>query len=140
MYDCVAIVGPKGSGKSTIETILAKEYDFHKVVSDTTRKSRPGERDGVDYNFVSEHQFRQHNLNKQYAEWVQARGAYYGIRKSELMYKDSVVVVDLEGLKQIKGTGIKPLVVSLKAPMVVRWYRIHGRDNLRVFLKDTLHF
>jgi len=54
----VAVVGPTAVGKSTLITaaIERNPQDIHLVVVDTTREPRPGERDGIDYNFRS----RQH--------------------------------------------------------------------------------
>lgn len=48
----VAVVGPSGAGKtSLIKAAMAQEPDVHLILSDTTRPPRPGEQDGVDYNF-----------------------------------------------------------------------------------------
>ena len=52
--------GPAGSGKSTVrQRLMEKGLNFHYSVSDTTRKPRKGEQDGVDYGFVTKEQFEE---------------------------------------------------------------------------------
>ena len=52
--------GPAGSGKSTVrERLMSKGLNFHYSISDTTRKPRAGERDGVDYGFVTREKFEE---------------------------------------------------------------------------------
>lgn len=46
----IVMVGPSGSGKTTVGEALSKK-GVPKLVTTTTRKPRPGERDGVDYYF-----------------------------------------------------------------------------------------
>ena len=52
-------MGKSGCGKSTLERNLISNWpnDFKKVVSSTTRPNRPGERDGVDYWFLSDDEY-----------------------------------------------------------------------------------
>lgn len=50
----IAVVGKSGSGKDYLSSFWAKERDYHKVVSSTTRPPREGEINGIDYNFISE--------------------------------------------------------------------------------------
>ena len=50
--------GPAGSGKSTVrEALMSRGLNFHYSVSDTTRKPRAGEVNGVDYNFITRKEF-----------------------------------------------------------------------------------
>lgn len=53
----IVIIGKSGSGKSTITNILCEKYGFNKIVTTTTRPKRRGERQNVDYNFVSNETF-----------------------------------------------------------------------------------
>ncbi|HPC47386.1 MAG TPA: nucleoside-triphosphatase, partial [Deltaproteobacteria bacterium] len=54
----VFISGPSGVGKTTvIQEVLRKNTDMVLSVSYTTRQPRQGEKDGVDYFFVSKETF-----------------------------------------------------------------------------------
>ena len=55
MVNVVIITGGSAVGKDTIARLLKEEYKT--FVSDTTRPKRAGERDGVEYNFLSEETF-----------------------------------------------------------------------------------
>src|SRR5699024_11018114 len=57
----IVLSGPSGVGKGTVRAAIFKENTFNYVysVSATTRESRPGEVDGVDYYFVSKDKFKQ---------------------------------------------------------------------------------
>ena len=51
---------PSGAGKTTITKKIQQKYHSFKIsVSHTTRKPRPNEVDGVDYNFISHDKFQE---------------------------------------------------------------------------------
>lgn len=50
--------GPSGSGKTTVANILQEKHGFSRLVTVTTRPPREGEKNGVDYYFVSIDEFR----------------------------------------------------------------------------------
>lgn len=56
----LVVVGPSGAGKGTLlePFISAKDSKFKFSVSYTTRDPRPGEEDGVHYNFITKDQFK----------------------------------------------------------------------------------
>ena len=54
----LVLSGPSGVGKDAIlDELAGRGHDFHRVVTCTTRSPREGERDGVDYHFVSDADF-----------------------------------------------------------------------------------
>ena len=54
----VILSSPSGAGKTTITKKIQQKYQSFKIsVSHTTRKPRPNEVDGVDYNFISKKEF-----------------------------------------------------------------------------------
>ena len=67
----IVVSGPSGSGKSTLDQLLLKKRkNIVMSISDTTRKIRGQEVDGVDYNFISEEQFKENIKNNKYLEYI----------------------------------------------------------------------
>ena len=54
----IALDGPAGSGKGTVNHILLESPEFAFSVSATTRAPRPGEVDGVNYHYISVEDFQ----------------------------------------------------------------------------------
>lgn len=78
---------PSGSGKTTIlKPILERMKDkFSFSISATTRPAREGEKDGVDYYFITPEKMREHIEKGDFIEWEEVyQGKYYGTYKSEL--------------------------------------------------------
>ena len=80
----IALLGASGTGKSTIENILANKYGYKKIVSYTTRQPRNGEVAGKDYNFVDNSIFKDLIENNVLAEWDEySGGRFYGTLKTD---------------------------------------------------------
>ena len=74
----VVISSPSGAGKTTLARMLAESQKLAFSVSYTTRAPRPGEREGVDYKFVSEDEFSRMIERQEFAEWAVVHGNRYG--------------------------------------------------------------
>lgn len=105
----VVVSGPAGSGKSTIaeELIRRSRGEITRIVTATTRAPRPGEKDGEDYIFVSEEEFKSGISNNEYVEYNVFNNNYYGTPKAELEdllnhKKVVLLVVDINGGDAIK--------------------------------------
>ena len=73
------ISAPSGAGKTSLVTKLLGEMDNIQVsVSHTTRASRPGEQDAVNYHFISETEFESMVASEQFLEHAEVFGNYYG--------------------------------------------------------------
>lgn len=102
---------PSGSGKTTIlKPILEKLKDkFGFSISATTRPAREGEKDEVDYYFITPEKMREHIANRDFLEWEEVYpGKYYGTYKSELeriwqQGKYVIFDIDVKGGVNIKN-------------------------------------
>ena len=103
----IIISGPSGAGKSTIvKALMAQSPGAFFSVSATTRKIRPGEKDGTDYLFVSRERFRELIREEGLLEWAEYVGNYYGTPARpvlEHLEKGFDVLLDIEtrGAKQV---------------------------------------
>ena len=109
------ISGPSGSGKTTLTKKLVCEVEnLRFVTSYTTREARNGEKDGVDYVFVSEQQFHQMVKDDKFIEWAYVHGNFYGtpyntINESQSSEVDLLLDINTEGalmIKKVVKTGI----------------------------------
>ncbi|WP_086240782.1 MULTISPECIES: guanylate kinase [Campylobacter] len=106
------ISGPSGSGKSTLLSRLMAEFDnLYFSISSTTREPRAGEKNGVDYNFISTDEFKQGIEQGKFLEWANVHKNYYGtsLEPVEKALKDDKIVIfdiDVQGfhlaMKQYK--------------------------------------
>lgn len=82
----IIITAPSGAGKTSITRYLLNQFPkLAFSVSAATREARGTEKDGVDYYFISSHEFRKKIENNEFAEWEMVyEGKYYGTLKSEL--------------------------------------------------------
>jgi guanylate kinase len=118
----IVISGFSGVGKdATLDKMKKAGSPFHYVVTATTRQKRPGEKDGVDYHFLSEDKFRKMIKANQFLEWAKVYGNYYGVPKREIEEalrrgQDTIVKVDVQGAATIKQILPDAVFIFLMAP------------------------
>ncbi len=79
------LTGKTASGKDTlIAGILQKYPNFKKVLTSTSRSPRQGEKNKVDYNFVSQSEFKQKITRGDFLEYVEYGGNFYGTEKTQI--------------------------------------------------------
>jgi guanylate kinase len=116
------ITGPSGVGKGTlIRGLLERVPELELSVSATTRKPRPGERDGIDYHFLSESDFDRHVADGDFVEHAHYSGNQYGTLRSELdrrLAKGVPVVLEIEvqGARQVRQAMPDAVAVFLAPP------------------------
>ena len=104
----VLLSAPSGGGKTTLwEQLLAARPSMSRAITCTTRDPRPGERDGVDYNFLDAGAFLKRVQAGNFLEHATVYGNSYGILKSEVLGKlrqgkDVLLSVDVQGAATIR--------------------------------------
>ena len=114
--------GTSGSGKTTIAEALLKQLPmFQRVVTCTTRAPREGEKDGMDYHFISREKFDDYVRRDMLLEHAEVYGNYYGSLKREAEAilasgKSVLLVIDVQGAMTIKKKFPEAILVFIKAP------------------------
>ena len=81
----VIVSAPSGAGKSTLcSNLVNKMPNLKYSISYTTRPPRKGEKNKVNYNFVSVNKFKNMVGRRMFSEWALVHGHYYGTSKSGL--------------------------------------------------------
>jgi len=118
----IVLSGPSGVGKDALlKKMKEQKYPFHYVVTVTSRPRREGERDGVDYHFISQQEFQQMIDGGKLLEWANVYGNYYGVPGREISQalskgKDVIVKVDVQGAKTIKQILPQAVFIFLRPP------------------------
>lgn len=129
--------GPSGSGKSTLCKILQEHFsDIYFSISTTTRAPREGERDGVDYHFVSQDRFIADIKQGAFLEWAQVHNNYYGTALSPItqaLEQGKLVIfdVDVQGHQSIKehyGNLARSVFITTRSKEVLR-KRLENRQT-----------
>lgn len=114
--------GPSGVGKGTLVSRLFSEMEgLSYSVSCTTRKPREGERDGVEYRFVSEEDFKRHIQAGDFLEWASVHGHHYGTLRSDVQRvldqgHDIVLEIDVQGALQVKEKIPEAVTIFIAPP------------------------
>jgi guanylate kinase len=143
------IVGHSASGKSTIERKLELGHNMTRIISYTTRPKRLGERDGVDYHFISNEEFTTKDSEGFFAETASYNGWSYGLSLDGIDYQNNnyIVVVTPKGYEElllaVGGEFIKSFFISV--PERERMIRLAQRGDavdevIRRIQADRLDF
>ncbi len=104
----LVITGPSGAGKDAVIAEMRRQGGFfHFVVTATNRGIRPGERDGVDYIFVTTQEFQRMIEADELFEYAVVYDQYKGVQKAQVLAalkagKDTVMRLDVQGAQVIK--------------------------------------
>ena len=116
------ITGPSGVGKGTlIRSLRERVPGLELATSATTRAPRAGERDGVDYHFLSEPEFERRVQAGEFAEHARYSGRRYGTLRSELERharagRPVVLEIEVQGARQIRETMPEAVQVFVAPP------------------------
>ncbi|MFB7917017.1 guanylate kinase [Streptomyces sp. NPDC056061] len=114
--------GPSGVGKSTVVAHMRKAHpEVWLSVSATTRKPRPGERDGVHYFFVDNDEFDKLIANGELLEWAEFAGNRYGTPRRAVLQRleagePVLLEIDLQGARLVRQSMSDARLVFLAPP------------------------
>jgi guanylate kinase len=118
----LVVSGPSGAGKGTIVAgLLASRPETILSVSATTRAPRPGERDGIDYRFLSDDSFEALRELGELLEWAEVYGHLYGtprrpVEDALAAGHDVVLEVDVQGALQVREALPEAVLVFIEPP------------------------
>lgn len=140
MTSLIVVSGPSGAGKSTILTRVLQELpDLRFSVSHTTRPPRQdqGERDGLQYHFVSRAEFERLRGEGRFLESAEVHGELYGTSVAEYerarqQGADLLLDLDVQGAQSVRGRHPDAVTVFILPPSyhaLERRLRTRGADD-----------
>jgi guanylate kinase len=118
----IIMSAPSGAGKTSIcDAVVKKNKNIVYSISTTTRAPRKGEKNGKEYYFVTEAQFKAEIKQKQFVEWAKVHNNYYGTSKKILESiiskgKDVLLDIDVQGAIKIKKQYKDALMIFIMTP------------------------
>ena len=120
------ISAPSGGGKTSltralIERLAARGRTARFSVSYTTRNAREGEREGVDYHFVSMDRFKQMITEEAFLEHARVFDRYYGTSRAETERwlaagQDVILDIDWQGAEQVRARAPEAVTIFIRPP------------------------
>ncbi len=130
------VSAPSGTGKTTVvERLVQLVPDLGLSRSYTSRTKRPGECDGVDYNFITRARFESMIAEQSFVEWAHVFGNLYRTcaadAERELAEgRDLVLVIDVQGARQVRKLRAGTIGVFVLPPSFeVLERRLRGRSK-----------
>ena len=131
----VIVSAPSGTGKTTLVRGLVERLpDVVVSRSYTSRAPRPGEVDGVDYNFVERARFEEMVAAGAFLEWADVFGRLYGTSAADTERhraegRDVMLVIDVQGGEQVRAQGVGAVGIFVLPPsFAVLEARLRGRS------------
>jgi guanylate kinase len=132
----LVITGPSGVGKGTlIRGLMGRIPGLELSVSATTRPPRPGERDGVDYHFLTQEEFDRLVREGAFVEHADYAGRSYGTLRSELDGRlragvPVVLEIEVQGARQVRAAMPDAVLVFIAPPSLEALRaRLEGRGT-----------
>ena len=130
------VSAPSGTGKTTLVERLVQDLPtLHMSRSYTSRPARAGEREGVDYNFISRERFEAMVRDGAFLEWADVFGHCYGTSAADTEAVlarggDVVLVIDVQGARQVRSRGIETVGIFVLPPSASSLeQRLRGRSK-----------
>jgi guanylate kinase len=127
---------PSGAGKTTVaRRVVETTGNVGISRSYTSRPARAGERDGVDYNFVTPDRFRELRAAGAFLEWAEVFGDFYGTGAADTETRlgageDLLLVIDVQGARKVRQGCVESVGIFLLPPSYgVLEQRLRGRGR-----------
>lgn len=118
----LVVSAPSATGKTTVvEQLVQVLPGLRMSRSYTSRPARPGEEDGLDYNFITRAAFEAMIARDAFLEWADVFGNYYGTGREETLTRlaageDLVLVIDVQGARQVRERVPETVAVFMLPP------------------------
>lgn len=115
---------PSGTGKTTTCKVLREKLpNLRFAISHTTRDIRNGEKDGVDYIFISPEEFENKIRNNDFLEWAKVHNCYYGtsfqsIEEPKKNGHDTLLELDVQGVESLRNMNYEGIYILILPPSV----------------------
>ena len=153
----VILSSPSGAGKTTLVKLLSKEKNYFVSISHTTRKPRSNEKNGKDYFFVSDEEFKRLIKNDEFLEYAKVFDNFYGSTRTPVIQnleksKNVIFDIDWQGADQIKNKNLDYKLITfflLPPSKKILFERLSNRDmkdkliateRMKKFERDVLHW
>lgn len=130
------VSAPSGTGKTTVaERVVQLVPDLVLSRSYTSRPARPGESDGVDYNFITRSRFEEMIAAEAFLEWADVFGNLYGTCAADAERhlssgRDLVLVIDVQGARQVRRRCAELVGIFVMPPSYeILERRLRGRSK-----------
>lgn len=118
----IIVSAPSGAGKTSIcDALIKSDENIVYSVSTTTREPRKGEKNGREYFFVNDSEFKKMVKTNMFVEWAKVHDHFYGTSKKVLEQtinkgKDILLDIDVQGAVKIKKQYKEALMIFITTP------------------------
>jgi guanylate kinase len=143
------LAGPSGVGKGTLRLrALSGIGNLIYSISCTTRKPRDGERDGVDYHFITEEDFKDRVARGLFLEYAIVHSDCYGTLRKDVTReteagRDVLLEIDVQGAGQVKRLLPESVLIFIAPPSLevlerrLRQRRTESEEQIRLRLGNA---